>query len=1039
MTDIPPGGPDDSVEHRLRAPGAAPSPLGAPESWPAPLQYAARFLFDAATPTFLGWGDDLCMLYNDAARAMLGGRHPAMLGRPLRDYWPEAWDSLAPSLARVLAGESFQEERATDAMPGLAGMGPGTASTWLRMSFAPLRGLDGTVLGYTCAVTETTALRESEAKFRAITDAMPQMVWSTLPDGYHDYYNERWYQYTGLAPGETDGERWETVFHPDDRERAWDLWRHALATGEQYEVEYRLRHRSGEYRWVLGRALAVRDAQGRIVRWMGTCTEIHQQKRNEEALLDAQLRLSASLVAADIGTWTYDLRTDRVYADRNLARMFGVDERQAAGGHIDNYLAAVHPDDVAQTQAAIRQAIVEGGAYECHYRLRHPGGGWRQVLARGKISFDDAGQPAWLPGIVLDVTRQREAEQALRESEARFRRLAESNVIGIMRYRNDGTILDANDAFLDMLGYTRADLASGLLTSRFLTPPEWGDANEEVMRRLRGTGRMDNYVKEYYRKDGSRASVQIGAATVDEGEEGIAYVVDISPIRDAQQALQQSEARFRAVVDNIPQLAWMAEPDGQITWYNSRWHAYTGLTPEETTGWGWKRVHHPDYLQPVVDSYLDAVRRGAVWEDTFPMRGQDGGYRWFLSRAVPIRNEDGAIARWFGTNTDITAQRETANALREADRRKDEFLAMLAHELRNPLAPITAAADFLRIGKPDEARIRQVTAIIARQASHMTGLIDDLLDVSRVTRGLITLDSRPVPLAGLVAEAVEQVRPLVKAKDHHLELHMPPDEALVHGDRKRLVQIFANLLGNAAKYTPDGGRIDLHIRLWPDRAEVAVCDDGIGMAPELVARAFELFSQGERSADRSQGGLGIGLALVKSLVELHGGQVSADSAGPGQGSRFTVTLPRYHEQPRDEDAGAVAVPDAAAGALLEVLIVDDNVDAAEILAMYIEAVGHRATVFHSPQRALDHAAQHRPDLCVLDIGLPEFDGYELARRLRAMPGMQHVPLVAVSGYGQAQDREQALAAGFDRHFVKPVRAADILEVMSAVGQAKGIA
>ncbi|WP_296952873.1 PAS domain S-box protein [uncultured Massilia sp.] len=918
MTEFPrTGSLPDSVERRLHAPGQAACALGPPSSWPLPLQYAARFMFDAATPVFLGWGADACLLYNDAALALVGARHPGLLGHPLASTWPQAWAALEPSIRRALAGEAFQVDQ-----PALAAHGTGAPESardqsWLKLAFAPLRGLDGAVLGFSCSVHDTTALRESEAKFRAITDAMPQMVWSTLPDGYHDYYNQRWYEFTGMRPGDTDGERWAGMFHPDDRECAWERWRHALATGEQYEVEYRLRHHSGAYRWVLGRALPVRDAHGRIVRWMGTCTDIDQQKRNEAIVADARLRQEAALVAADIGTWTYDLKHDRIYADPNLAGLFGVDARDAAGGHLASYLAALHPDDVDAARAAIAQAVATGDSYECNYRVR-AGDGWRHLLARGKVTLDAAGQPAWLPGIVLDVTRQRLAEQALRESETRFRRLAESNVIGIIRFRMDGTILEANQAFLDMLGFGRDALARGELTSARLTPPEWRTENEQVMERLRTVGRMDSYVKEYYRKDGSRASVQIGAARIGTGadgvdaDEGVAYVVDISPIREAQQAL------------------------------------------------------------------------------------------------------------------------------RDADRRKDEFLAMLAHELRNPLAPITAAADFLKIGKPDEARIRQVTAIISRQASHMTGLIDDLLDVSRVTRGLITLDRCPAALAGLVGEAVEQVRPLVKAKDHRLELHMPPDEALVHGDRKRLVQIFANLLGNAAKYTPDGGRIDVHIRVAPDEVEVCVGDDGIGMSAELVARAFDLFSQGERSADRSQGGLGIGLALVKSLVELHGGTVRGDSEGPGRGSRFTVTLPRFHDEREDEEGELALATVAAPAEALQVLIVDDNVDAAQILAMYIEAVGHRASVCHSPLKALDHAARHRPDLCVLDIGLPEIDGHELARRLRALPGMQHVPLVAVSGYGQAQDREKALAAGFDRHFVKPVKAADILAVLQDVAQARSL-
>jgi CheY-like chemotaxis protein/anti-sigma regulatory factor (Ser/Thr protein kinase) len=276
------------------------------------------------------------------------------------------------------------------------------------------------------------------------------------------------------------------------------------------------------------------------------------------------------------------------------------------------------------------------------------------------------------------------------------------------------------------------------------------------------------------------------------------------------------------------------------------------------------------------------------------------------------------------------------------------------------------------------------------------------------------------------------VRPQVRAKAHHLELHLPSDDAQVEGDRKRLVQVFANILGNAAKYTPEGGRIDVRVRRDGGNVAVDVCDNGIGMTPDLAARAFDLFSQAERSADRSQGGLGIGLALVKSLVELHAGTVAAHSDGPGRGSRFTVVLPRLASDTDDGDMEPVATGMAAPAEALEVLIVDDNVDAAQILAMYIEAVGHRATVWHSPGKALAYAAERRPDVCVLDIGLPEFDGHELARRLRALPGMADVPLVAVSGYGQARDRERALAAGFDRHFVKPVMAADILDVLDGV-------
>ncbi|WP_323141927.1 PAS domain-containing hybrid sensor histidine kinase/response regulator [Massilia phyllosphaerae] len=1023
--DRPPITTSDGIVERALRDGAG--ALGPMDAWPVALRYAARFLLDSASPAFLVWGPEARLLYNDACLPQLAQRHPQALGQPLAQAWPAVAAALQPVLAQVLAGVALQVEP-----PGLDA----------RLALAPLRDLDGSACGVSCALLHSVAVDGQDPQFRAIADAVPQMVWSTLPDGRHDYFSQRWYDFTGVAEGESDDERWSAIVHSDDRARTWEVWRHSLETGAPYEIEYRLRHVSGDYRWTLGRALPVRDGAGRIVRWLGTCTDTHEHKANQAALHDARLREEAALVAADIGTWTYDVRADRLYADRNLATIFGATEAVAVGGPLAHYLEAIHPDDLERTRKAIDTTIATGQAFEQRYRVRAADGSWRHVLARAKLTRDEAGQAAWMPGIVLDITRQQEVEDALRASETRFRRLVDANVIGIVRYHMDGTIIDANQHFLDMLGYTRADLEAGRLSSSALTPPEWQAANARVMARLRQTGSMDHHIKEYYRKDGSRVSVQMGATMVDDGAaddnaEGIAYVVDISPIRDAQLALARSEAQFRTLADNIPQLAWMTEADGRISWHNNRWYEYTGTTPADDCGADWKKVHHPDYVDAMTAKYIDHIRRGVVWEDTFQLRGRDGSYRWFLSRAVPLRDEAGVIQRWFGTNTDITEQREAAEALREADQRKDEFLAMLAHELRNPLAPIAAAADFLTIGNPDRARLREVTAVIARQAGHMTGLIDDLLDVSRVTRGQVTLNRAPAEIGALVAEAAEQVRPLVEAKGHVLTLAPAPDtmQVQVHGDHKRLVQVFANLLGNAARYTPEGGHIAVRVDVREDEVDVEVLDDGIGMSPQLLACAFELFSQGERSADRSQGGLGIGLALARRLVELHGGRISAASDGPGQGSRFSVTLPRLRQHGAEAAPGdeAEAVP-AAAG--LRVLIVDDNVDAAQILAMFIEALGHRADVLHRPSEALDYVQHVRPDLCVLDIGLPEFDGYELAARLRAMPGLHKLPLVALSGYGQAQDREKALAAGFDRHVVKPIQGNDVMALLAAAELAR---
>jgi len=374
-------------------------------------------------------------------------------------------------------------------------------------------------------------------------------------------------------------------------------------------------------------------------------------------------------------------------------------------------------------------------------------------------------------------------------------------------------------------------------------------------------------------------------------------------------------------------------------------------------------------------------------------------------------------------------------ALRLADRRKDEFLAMLAHELRNPLAPISAAAQLLNMGPPDSARVERTSAIIARQVAHMTELIDDLLDVSRVTRGLVVLARDQVDLRCVIDDAVEQVRPLIEARRHRLTLDLAPDTgpAFVEGDTKRLVQVLANLLNNAAKYTPEGGVVGVWMGASAEHVLVSVKDNGIGIPADLLPTVFDLFSQAERTPDRSQGGLGLGLALVKSLVELHGGMVTASSEGRNMGTEFTVRLPRL--QCKASPAGALpampaAADDEARG--LRLMLVDDNEDAAMTLGLLLESSGHTVTVMHDPLEALVRAGDEPFDVFLLDIGLPGMSGVELARRLRRVPGNEGVVLMAISGYGQQSDREDAEGAGFDRYFVKPVDAEELLGALGGV-------
>lgn len=366
--------------------------------------------------------------------------------------------------------------------------------------------------------------------------------------------------------------------------------------------------------------------------------------------------------------------------------------------------------------------------------------------------------------------------------------------------------------------------------------------------------------------------------------------------------------------------------------------------------------------------------------------------------------------------------------MREIDRRKDEFLAMLAHELRNPLAPISAASEILRVPTLDREKIQQTSEIISRQVRHMTGLIDDLLDVSRVSRGQVTLDQGVHDVWQIISSAVEQVRPLMEARRHQLTLPAEPETASVYGDQKRLVQIIANILNNAAKYTPIGGYISLSLTVDAKQVTFVVTDDGIGMEPSVLNRMFEMFAQGERNSDRSQGGLGIGLAIVKNLVNLHGGTVTAHSDGLGKGSEFTVTLPRVADTP-------LAAPVHFSEIKTErnpqkILVVDDNVDAAKTLGNVLEISGHKVVIEHNGKAALHRLVDFSPDVCLLDIGLPDMDGTTLAQQLRMHPATAESLLIAITGYGQDTDKEKSLDAGFNHHLVKPVDLHHLLRILS---------
>jgi PAS domain S-box-containing protein len=451
---------------------------------------------------------------------------------------------------------------------------------------------------------------------------------------------------------------------------------------------------------------------------------------------------------------------------------------------------------------------------------------------------------------------------------------------------------------------------------------------------------------------------------------------------------------------------------------HDRCFGYTDVGPDWTVERMREHVHPAD--RALVDAAMQAARDGSR-----PLRFEcrvvwpDGSIHWISAHGSLYRSA-GRNDRLIGLVSDITERMRTTEALQAASRNKDEFLAMLAHELRNPLAPISAAAQILTMGCADQALTLKAGAIIDRQARHMNRLLDDLLDVSRVTQGLVQLDITRLDLKRVVADAVEQARPMIEQYQHQFTVQLDPSPAFVVGDDKRLVQVLANLLNNAAKYTPRGGNVVLRMTCADGLARISVKDDGVGMAADTLEHAFELFSQAARSSDRSTGGLGLGLALVKSLVDRHGGTVSGHSAGKGCGSEFVVALPLAAAGAAPVPAPSDAAGMAPAAPMLRLLIVDDNRDAAETLGMYLEAAGHEIHIAYDGADALARVAAIHPDACLLDVGLPDMSGYQLARRLRDLPAASRAEMIAITGYGSKSDREHSADAGIDHHLTKPV-------------------
>jgi PAS domain S-box-containing protein len=793
-------------------------------------------------------------------------------------------------------------------------------------------------------------LRLSEERFRSLVSTSSQMVWTSDSDGMIIEDSPTWRAFTGQTYEDWKGAGWLDAVHPDDRARAEHAWRASVASKTIYQVDYRVRRADGEYRWTSVRAVPLRHHDGSVREWIGTNTDVTDQRRIEEAVRNSErrLRLFFDSMQQKIFTATADGTVD--YLNPAWTQFT---ERDSDALSDWDWMQVIHPDDVDESVRVWRDCLRHTKEFQVEQRFRRADGEYRWHLSRAVPVRDESGCLVMWIGSNTDIH-----EVKIVESELARRLHAERRHSAVLAKVASASNQLHTSASMDVIARELVDIVRDIL-------------------------------------DVHRAVISINAG------ERQAQAIDAASVSDKY-----------AICDSFPAATTEAEIRAAVC----RTNQPLRLNHDEL-------VTHPDC--PAIGGWLAVPLKAHDGSNIGLLHACDKNEGEFTEEDEAILSQLAAIAASGFENAQLY------ETLQEQHRRKDEFLAMLAHELRNPLAPIRAAADLLAIANLGEERMRKTGAVISRQVKHMSDLVDDLLDISRVTRGLIELEGVSLDIKRVVAEAVEQVRPLVEARKHELTVVSSAESVYVIGDHTRLVQVLANILSNSAKYTPHGGRIVIRTEATDAEVILSIDDNGVGVPRDLQPYVFDLFSQAARSSDRTQGGLGIGLALVKSLITLHGGRVSCDSDGAGTGSRFTVALPRVNPHTLND-----AIRDGrdlllTASGRLRILIVDDNIDAAAMLAMYLEAAGHEIMVEHNGVQGLERARRDKPAVCILDIGLPDMDGNEVARNLRHHPATAGALLIAATGYGGPQDKEKTIAAGFDHHLVKPIDSAELIDLLAA--------
>ena len=813
-----------------------------------------------------------------------------------------------------------------------------------------------------------------------------------------------------------------------------------------------------------------RNEVGNILGVIGICRDLTELRKSQQKLQENQHLLSLALSSAKAGSWDWEIATGKILWSPENYELHGIDP-QIQPLQYRHWKSSLHPDDFPKINREVQQILSgEISEFRAEFRIIHPQKGTRWLINIGNLTRNTNGEPVRLSGINLDITEQKEIEEKLRNSEQQLRRVIDSlhSLVGVLT--PDGVMLEANRTALEAANLSAKDVVNKPFDQTY-----WWSHSTQIQTQLRAAitaaARGERVRYDVTVRVGADKYILIDFSIVPlfDNNGKVKYLIpsgiDITDREASKQALQRSQHELRLITEVIPQQIWTALPNGTIDYLNQRWQEYSGVDLQQIQKHGWESIVHLEDLSTINDIWRNSIASGSKYDTKVRLRSKKGEYHWFLCQARPLRNEQGIIVKWYGTNTSITRIVELEEQLRQqtkdlvkANQLKDEFLAIVSHELRTPLNPILGWSQLIASGRLDSRKTAVAIEVIQRNAQLQVQLIDDLLDVSRILRGKLKLELIPLNLETVIKSAIATVQLTAEAKSIEIATEFEPNIGQVAGDANRVAQIIWNILSNAIKFTPDRGLITVKLQLIEpeiqthllspeakpkaiasklsnrDRsiadAQIEIKDTGVGIEPEFLPYVFERFRQAESGNTRKYGGLGLGLAIVRYLTELHHGTVSVESAGRNRGATFRVKLPLINRSSTKnlspQSMKESTISDRFIGT--QILVIDDEGDSRELLTLIFQQEGANAIAASSANEALEVLQKITPDIIISDIGMPKIDGYTLMNQIRSLPQGKDIPAIAITAYVGEIDRQRSLDAGFQHHLPKPIDITKLLDL-----------